>query len=299
MIIITGPTATGKKECALELARLLDGEIFNDDVGQFYVPFSIGTAKPNWHSETIPHHLFDIIDNPKDFDVLKFYETVKELVKNIRQKGKTPIVVGGSVFYIKSLFFPPKAPGIDTGDLGDKGSWDDLYAIDPERAASVNPTDTYRIKRALAIWQKTGIKPSIFAPTLDTSWGNVHIIAINREISDLNTRIELRTHAMIQQGWIDETRRLLDTVWEEFIARKKLIGYNEIIAYLKKQSCNGNDLVEEIALRTRQYAKRQRTFLRMIARCLSGNPTITVHEWNLTSQEPSIYIKQLSNTLMH
>ncbi len=106
-LIITGPTASGKTDLSLAIAREIDAEIINGDVGQFYTPLSVGTAKPDWRNQEVPHHLFDIISEPQDFSVSAYRQLVIDTAEKVWQRGRLPIIVGGSLFYIKSLFFPP------------------------------------------------------------------------------------------------------------------------------------------------------------------------------------------------
>ena len=107
VIIIYGPTGVGKTECADYIASRLPIEIINCDMGQFYTPLSIGTAKPDWKAASVPHHLFDVIDTPKLFTVLEYRKRVQAIVHTIWKANKIPIIIGGSSFYISSLFFPP------------------------------------------------------------------------------------------------------------------------------------------------------------------------------------------------
>jgi len=190
-------------------------------------------------------------------------------------------VVGGSLFYIKSLLYPanefvtdglsPEA--LAKGEAGSdcvrrslvrrpEGGWEKLYSIDPERARSIDPKDEYRINRALAIWEQTGKKPSEFKPKFDPGFNaRIVFIALPRDV--LFDRINKRTEEMIKTlGWVDEVRGLRGTPWEEFLKRKKLIGYPEIFDFLER-GAKQEDLQALITLiqqKTRQYAKRQVTF---------------------------------------
>ena len=106
-VVITGPTGVGKSDLALKLAEEVNGEIVNADIGQFYTPLTIGTAKPDYKSTPLKHHLFDLIDTPTHFTVVDFRFHVATLVQDLYNHGITPIIVGGSSFYLKALFFPP------------------------------------------------------------------------------------------------------------------------------------------------------------------------------------------------
>lgn len=107
-VVIYGPTGVGKSDFAEKLAQKIPGEIINADVGQFYIPLSIGTAKPAWHKSVIPHHLFDILDKPKNLTVYEYQKMFTQLTSEIWEHGNIPLAVGGCMFYILSLFFPSK-----------------------------------------------------------------------------------------------------------------------------------------------------------------------------------------------
>ncbi|QQR49334.1 tRNA (adenosine(37)-N6)-dimethylallyltransferase MiaA [bacterium] len=271
IFIITGPTASGKTACADQLAHLLDCEVINVDVGQFYTPLSVGTAKPDWKNFTYPCHLFDIISEPKDLTVVHYRTLVIDKIKEIQDRGRIPILVGGSLFYIKSIFFPPhEFNTIDqfdetrTSDIKPDDLWDSLYVIDPDRAAKIHKNDTYRLQRALHIWQKTGQKPSSFLPKVHVPFNTI-LISLVPEKEFLRDQIKKRTIEMItHDGWIKEAKKLIGTEWETFLEAKGLIGYSEIFAWLKNGAIVSDldALINTIQLETIHYAKRQLTFLK-------------------------------------
>jgi tRNA dimethylallyltransferase len=334
ILVIYGPTGVGKTDFALEVAAGVPAEIINMDVGQFYTPLSIGTAKPDWQSFATPHHLFDIIDRPENFTVTEYRRVCAELIQDIWSRGKLPILVGGSGFYLKSLFFPPlelensdtvacyknpscdsqlsldKAQSLDTGVL-----WESLFAIDPIRAQELNKTDRYRIMRALTIFYETGKKPSdckpVYAPICSAT-----IIFLTRDRKELYSRINTRVELMMENGWVGETQALLGTPWEQFALEKKLIGYNEIIAFLRESDAHKfgsaqekiedkeekwHSLVAAIAKRTRHYAKRQHTFWNMLLKLFAGehagDKEIKTDTVNLTLMPGDLYINRLISTL--
>ena len=159
MLIIYGPTGVGKTDMALAIAASVPAEIINMDMGQFYTPLSIGTAKPDWQNNSVPHHLFDIVDTPINYTVSEYRTLLYKTVEEVTQRGNLPILVGGSGFYLHSLLFPPQVaiPDVDIAALYSAGTdlWSTLYAIDPKRALSIDKADEYRIKRALSIWHST------------------------------------------------------------------------------------------------------------------------------------------------
>jgi tRNA dimethylallyltransferase len=233
MILLYGPTGAGKSDLALTLSTYLPIEIINMDVGQFYTPLTIGTAKPDWHSNRVPHHFFDILDNPTHFTAFAYRSRLLPLIEAIRNRGNIPVVVGGSGFYIKSLLFPLVAfeEGCTQNSIAEKIShegvaiplWDQLHAIDAERAKTIQCNDTYRLTRALNLWRSTGVKPSAYKPKYGNDLGPCHLIWIDRTREDLYTRINSRVSTMFERGWIHEVS-MLDKDWIAFILQKKIIG---------------------------------------------------------------------------
>jgi tRNA dimethylallyltransferase len=280
LIIIYGSTGVGKTEYALGLGQTLNIEIINGDVGQFYEPMAIGTAKPDWKNETIPHHLFDVLTSPLDCTVVEYRKMVLDTVQQVWDRGATPVIVGGSGFYIKSLFFTPRSPATEplTSQSTQDSShtteelWENLKKRDPERAEKLYQQDRYRIERALTLLSK-GVMPSKCAPEYEPIDADVFLCFLNRPRPELYDRINQRTHIMLDAGWIQEVEHLLNTPWQDFLMRKKLIGYNDIITYLTTD-CTDQDkeqLCSTIQKKTRNYAKRQVTFWRMLEKLLNGS----------------------------
>jgi len=303
MLIISGPTGVGKSDLSGTLALMTNGEIINADVGQMYVPFSIGTAKPDLTSCVAPHHLFDIINQPRDHTVAEYRTHVMVLLNELSSRHRLPIIVGGSLFYIQSLLFPPTTAhaGIYRDHArckGDESPWKLLQTIDPERAMHIHPHDTYRIQRALDIWRSTGQKPSSYKRDYNPVANGI-LLWVTRDRTDLHERINKRVLAMVEQGLVDECSKLIHTPWYDFINKKKLIGYNEIFSYLQGET----SLTQAIALiqqRTRAYAKRQETFWRMLKNQIVGTQTthpLLIDTINLTHQDTTLYSKKLLHML--
>lgn len=263
LLVLSGPTAAGKTALSLLLAKKLDGEIINADMGQFYSAFSVGTAKPDWQASPIPHHLFDSVTQPTDTSVVAYKKMVTDAVADCVKRGKQPILVGGSLFYIKSLFYPPLRP-VMSEDLVEpvEASWEALNAIDPERASSIEKNDAYRIRRALQLFYSTGEKPSMFQPSFAPMHDSV-VVFINPSREVLYHNINMRCDEMFDVGgWVEEVERCIGTDWEQFIEYKGLIGYREILAWIRngKQKSEYLLLKEFVKQKTRQYAKRQEIF---------------------------------------
>lgn len=263
VIIIVGPTASGKTALSYDLARVLPAEIINADMGQFYTPLSVGTAKPDWQKEACPAYLFDIVDEPRDMTVKEYRQKVLSHIDIIVQKNKTPIVVGGSLFYIKSLLYPPQELLIDQDALVSKdeeNSWEFLNSIDPVRAAKIHPNDTYRIQRALAIWRSSGKLPSSYEPKMELPFQPI-VVALMPPLEVLRNRIKERAVQMVCDGdWLKEVS-CLDDAWRLFLQQKKIIGYDIMLA-LHDGDISSKDALDAIYIKTCQYAKRQQTFLK-------------------------------------
>ncbi len=302
LVVIFGPTGVGKTEAALELAQQIPSEIVNIDVGQFYSPLSIGTAKPDWRSQDVPHHLFDIVHQPSDYSAAAYRTSLLKTVNAIWQKNSIPLVVGGSCFYVRALFFPPQLGGRITEMLNENYSedqlWHKLNEIDPCRAQLIHPHDTYRLKRALAIWHATGKKPSEFAPRFDPP-SDFTLICLTRDINELYERINQRTKIMIKEGWIEEVKPLIGSPWESFLRKKNIIGYPDLFDYLEgKQDLDAT--IANIQTKTRNYAKRQLIFWRGFQKQLQAqhiSPTSHIETVNLTSTNLERYIKLLSKQI--
>lgn len=286
-VVITGPTASGKTWLSEFIASRLDGEPINVDIGQIYTPLSVGTAKPDWRNKPFKCHLFDLFDNPCEFTVAAYRLLALQTVSNLFVNGKLPVFVGGSAFYIKSLFFPPKQISANVGSvekidlsLDTKQLWDVLVEIDSDRAQALHPNDRYRIVRALQIWQITGTKPSLYQPEFKLDFNALVIFIIpSRKI--LGERISKRTREMIyQEGWIEEARTFLNTKWEPFIERKGFIGYKEIFEWLRngEKQKDLDMVVEAIIRKTFQYARRQLIFLKKLRRDLESHQQVLNNE---------------------
>jgi len=307
-LFIYGPTASGKSDFALRLAQSIPAEIVNMDVAQCYVPLTIGTAKPEWRKAAVQHHLFDVISSARDCTVVEYRQLLEQAMTAIWRRGKLPIVVGGSGFYLRSLLFPPdqQLSVMNEFAISEEGSWEDLHAIDPCRAAQISKRDTYRISRALAIWCATGCKPSAYMPIYNPPCAGL-VLNVTRSRKDLAARIETRTEAMLASGFVQEVAAVMGTAWEEFVQRKGFIGYRELFEYLRMSPSNRllSNVRSQIALRTRQYAKRQATFWRSLERKIaqaqlvhkSEYPVVETMVANLTENDEDSYIGLLHSRL--
>ena len=307
-ILVTGATATGKSSFALQLAQSVSGEIINADIGSFYKPLSIGTAKPCWQEESIPHHLFDVLDTPERFSIVEFRSKVHSLIQEIWQRGNVPIIVGGSAFYIQSFFYKQQeidgvrtvTQELEKSALSAQQLWQELYSIDPKRAQDIYEQDRYRIIRALAIFKATGKQPSSFTPIFDPL-SNYYLIICQRDRELLYERIDSRVEEMIADGWVEEVKALKSSGWEDFLLHKKVIGYDDLLGMLNNNE-SISDVVPVIQQKTRNYAKRQVTFLKKLYAQLQKEqlPEGMLGETellDLTLCSVGLYIRQLNSKL--
>ncbi len=305
VLIIAGPTASGKTALSELIIQQISGEIINADVGQFYVPLSIGTAKPDLSTISYSAHGFDVVNEPKDFGVVAYRSLVTNLIDQIVRREKLPVIVGGSLFYLKSLFFPPhdiieqeKNKEFINPDQ-EQSLWQQLHSIDPVRAEEIHPNDEYRINRALSIWQKTGIKPSMYKPILQLPF-RAMIVFVAPDRAILNDRIKQRVEIMMQQGWVEETEKMVDTPWESFLQKKGLIGYPELINWIKqgKPIHNFDHVITTIQNETVAYAKRQVTFWKSFAKQLEDAGACSPQACQLhvipeVTEQQSVILKEL------
>ena len=311
VVIVSGATATGKSDFACKLAEELNGEIINADIGSFYTPLTIGTAKPDWRKEKHPHHLFDILDTPENFTVVQFRARVIELLEQIWQRGHVPIIVGGSAFYIKSLFFKQHdivgtetwVQQMEEQNISSLNLWTQLHEVDPDRAAKIHPQDSYRLIRALAIFKATGQKPSEFEQIFDPI-APFYFITCARDRKELYNKIDGRVQEMLKLGWLQEVERLVGTDWQTFLYKKKLIGYDDLLLHQQyPDRATMGEVVAIISQKTRNYAKRQIIFLNKLQRDVVSALQTThsvgsVEEINLTLCDVGLYIKGLSHRIL-
>lgn len=295
-IVLTGPTGTGKSAVGLALAHHLPIEIVNGDMGQLYTPLNIGTAKPTpLERMLVPHHLFDLLDQPVNFTVAQYRTRVQAAMQEIWARKNIPVVVGGSGFYIKSLFFlspdlekepsngertHPMNQPISFAHKTAEELWQQLNEIDPVRASQIHPNDRYRIERALILWHETGELPSAHAPAYEPIEKNYHLFLLTRDREELYARIDQRVNEMMP-AWRDEVRGLKDTPWEVFLCKKKIIGYCTLL----EANDNADAITEIIQRDTRRYAKRQLTFFRSLLEQLPADKTTTINMTHHTIED--------------
>lgn len=274
LIIVCGPTASGKTALAVELAKNLNSEIVYADSMDIYTGLNVGTAKPTKEEKCgIKHHMIDVVSPREQFTVFDYRETAKPIIDNLINKGKIPIICGGTGFYINSLLYN-LSYGKGTGDVSirekykqiaqEKGSfyvYNLLKQVDPESANKIHENDLKRVIRALEIYE-SGTKKSDIK---DDKTPNYNYLAVspNPDRSVLYERINSRVDKMFDLGLVEEVKGLYFNGITENFQCMQGIGYKEIIPYIKGET-SLYQTKENIKINTRHYAKRQITFFKQL-----------------------------------
>lgn len=277
IVIICGPTATGKTQLGVALAKALDGEVVSADSMQVYRHMAIGTARPTPEEmEGVPHHMMAVAEPEEDFSVARYVAEATPIVDDILARGKVPLIVGGTGLYIDALrrgqtfsaFRPESGVRERLQEQARNGElprlFRELEAIDPEAAARLHPNDEKRILRALEVWYETGETISEHdrrTRDLPPRYDGVTLALTYRDRAALYARIDRRVDRMMAAGLAGEVQAFLDRGVPPDCTAMQAIGYKELAPAL----LSGGDLsaaAEEIKLRSRQYAKRQLTWFR-------------------------------------
>jgi len=289
--MIYGQTGSGKSDLAEKIAEKTGGIIINMDMAQLYQPISVGTAKPEWQKSHIKQYLFDLIEEPVDFSAGLYRKKVSEVIE--KYHTQTIILVGGTGFYLFSIIFKiaHNQENIIQNNKPDQAnySWQLLNDIDPIRAASIHPHDTYRITRALNIFFETGIAPSEYNPVFSPLSNDIRIIYTFREKIDLQERINNRLNKFFKNNFVQEVANL-NSFWREFVLKKKFIGYPEVLEMLAQETFDEEVLKKKILVNTLCYAKKQQSFWRNLKKKLIPYKDISYHEVNLTFNPIDLYI---------
>ncbi len=275
LIAIAGPTATGKSDLALFLARALGGEVVNYDAMQVYRGLDIGTAKVDAEARReIPHHLLDVAEVGDFFSAGRYQELARAALEQIRERGRIPILAGGTGFYLRALL-----RGLFEGPERDESlrarfrrmagrkGWATLHCIlgrhDPEAAARIMPNDGPRIARALEVLILTGTPLSRHFGASERPLAGFapRIYGLNLPRPELYARIDRRVGRMLDAGLVDEVRGLLAAGLPAEAKGLEAIGYRQAAAYLRGET-GYIGMVESIQRETRRYAKRQLTWFR-------------------------------------
>ncbi|HSS79453.1 MAG TPA: tRNA (adenosine(37)-N6)-dimethylallyltransferase MiaA [Thermoanaerobaculia bacterium] len=275
VLAIVGPTATGKSALALALAERLGGEIVNADALQVYRGFDIGTAKPRLEERArVPHHLIDILEPHERYSAGEFARRAREAITEIQERGKAPIVVGGSGLYLRALFegLSPVPPGdpevrrelrerLDSEGLAPLR--EELIALDPVTAQRLGAGDTQRVLRALEVALVSGRPLSAWTAEQPFGTQGIAVVRIGLTLprSILYDRIAGRVTQMLEAGWLDEVAALLRRGFSATLPAFQAIGYRQLVRYLEGM-LSLELAVADIERETRRFAKRQETWFR-------------------------------------
>jgi tRNA dimethylallyltransferase len=299
IIIIAGPTGSGKTELAITLAQRLKGEIVGADSMQIYRYMDIGTAKPTPAEQAAaPHHMIDIVDPDEDFDAAMYADMAREVIREISGRSHLPLVVGGTGFYIRSLVYGLFEEGPGDPDVrqrlrqlaqrdGSAALHQQLAAVDRQAAAKIHPNDTYRIVRALEVFETTG--EPLSAVQRRHRMQTMHVTPLTIGVSwprpVLYDRINRRVEIMMDQGLEAEVRGLLARGYHSGLKSMQSLGYRHLTAFLDGQTTL-QDAVATLKRDHRRYAKRQLTWF---------NADPSVH-W-MTPEQPDEALKRIRRFL--
>lgn len=278
VIVIVGPTASGKTSLSIELAKRLNGEIVSADSMQIYKYMDIGTAKPTIEEmQGIKHYLIDEVLPSEEFNVVKFKELAEKYIDEIISKGKQPIVVGGTGLYISSLINNINFSETECDwelreklqkeaeEYGVQYLHDKLKQVDIDAANNIHPNNIKRVIRALEVYYQTN-KPISYHNEISRAVPPKYefiLVGLTMDRQYLYDRINKRVDVMLENGLIDEVKRLVDSGYAHSITSMQGIGYKEILAYLNGETTL-EDAIEIIKRDSRRYAKRQLTWFKRI-----------------------------------
>lgn len=276
LLIIVGPTSIGKSTIAVELAKLLNGEVISADSMQIYKHMDIGTAKvTTTEMDGIPHHMVGVVDPDEEFTVSDYKHLVKEHIRRINLEGKLPIVVGGTGLYINSLIYDLNFAEIPPNEslrssyeeqieeFGNEYLHNKLALIDPESSEKISVNDKKRIMRALEIYDSTGKTMTEHNKNfrkMNNDY-NLSYVALNMDRAKLYDKINNRVDAMVKKGLVQEVNKILDMGYSEELISLQAIGYKEIISHIKDE-ISLEEAIELVKKKSRNYAKRQLTWFR-------------------------------------
>lgn len=274
MVVLTGPTAVGKTELSIQLAQKLDGEIISADSMQIYQKMDIGTAKIRKEEmDGIPHHLIDVLDPSEEFNVARFQEMAKDALAGIYRRGRIPLIVGGTGFYIQGLLYDIDFTKEEQDfryrenlqkkakEEGAQAIHKMLQAVDPASAQKIHPNNIKRVIRALEFYHLNGRKISEHneQESRKESPYRFAYFVLNQNRTTLYERINHRVDLMLEAGLVEEVRRLKEAGYGKNLVSMQGIGYKEVLDYLDGKMTL-EETADQIKKDTRHFAKRQLTW---------------------------------------
>ncbi len=276
LVILGGPTAVGKSDISVKLAKKIGGEVISADSMQVYKGCDIGSAKLSPEEmEGVPHYLIDVLDPTEEFDVARFQQMAKEALETIYSHGHIPILVGGTGFYIQALLYDIDFSEQEkdaacreqlkqyADEHGEKALHEKLAQVDPEAAEAIHPHNVKRVIRALEYYQQSGEKISAHnkQEREKKSPYDFRYFVLTDDRERLKARIDARVDQMIEDGLVEEVRKIKEAGCKEDMTSMQGLGYKEILDYLNG-ACSLEEAVCRIKQSTRRYAKRQLTWFR-------------------------------------
>jgi tRNA dimethylallyltransferase len=274
VIVIVGPTAVGKSELALQLARHFPLEIVSADSRQVYRYMDIGTNKPSSvERASVPHHIIDVVDPDEDFSLASYHQLALEALEAIEQKGRFPLLVGGTGLYVWSLLEGWKIPRVPPDQEmrerletrarqeGGQSLYRELQNIDPVAAAKIDPRNVRRTVRALEIYYATGQPPSQLQRKQEPNFP-ILVIGLTQERSQLYRRIDARADDMVKRGLVEEVRQLLGKGYGPLLSSMSGIGYKQVVQFIQGEMTLP-EAVDKIKHETHRLARHQYAWFRL------------------------------------
>jgi tRNA dimethylallyltransferase len=274
LIAIVGPTAVGKSMLALELAQHFNGEIVNGDSRQIYRGMDIGTAKPSRKERSIvPNHLLDIIEPNEPYSLALYLEQARQTVQDIQERGKLPVLVGGTGQYVCGLLEGFHAPQVapnqslranleaQAADEGHHALWQSLDDVDPVAASRIDSRNIRRVVRALEVYRETGIPFSQAQRREEPPYRSM-VIGLTMDRPNLYEHIDQRVEAMVRDGWPQELYHLLAKGYDMELPSMSSLGYREMAAYVRGE-LPLDEAVYRIKTSTHRFARHQYAWFRL------------------------------------
>lgn len=274
LLVVVGPTASGKTELAVQLAQAHGGEVIGADSVQIYRRLDIGSGKPSAEQRRqVRHHLVDCVDPLAPFDAATYAGRAEQILADIRARGRVPIVCGGTFLWVKALLHglapaPPGDPSVrqrhhEWAERNGRAALHErLTEVDPATAGRLAPNDFVRVSRALEVYELSGTTLSAWhaAHGFRRQRHHARLLGVERTRTEIDERIEQRTAAWLEQGWIDEVAQLVADGYRECRALRS-VGYRQVLEHVDGQLAR-DQLHAAIVQATRTFVRRQRTWLR-------------------------------------
>jgi tRNA dimethylallyltransferase len=271
-VAVVGPTATGKSELAVKLALELGGEVINADAMQLYRDMDIGTAKVTAvEMRGVPHHLLDVLDVTETASVAAYQRHAREVMETLLAAGKVPVLVGGSGLYVQAVLDDLRFPGTDpivrarldaeAEIVGAELLHGRLAAVDPIAAAAILPSNVRRIVRALEVIEITGQPFSANLPKPGPARYDTVVIGVDREVAELDARVDLRVERMFTAGLVEEVAALAERGLRDGKTASRALGYQQVLAAMDTDG-DFEAAAAATAQATRRFVRKQRAWFR-------------------------------------